>query len=137
MHGPHLPKSQGHSGSSGRDDGSSSHALPPSSIPSLATAGTSACRDGSGVHLMTPFAGVSVSSHRLASVSLCHLPPRSISLLHPHERTCRDPGAVSSWVRQREQSCERRWKGRGQNEASSGERGRERLGLSGNEGEAV
>ena len=44
--------------------------------PPLATAGTLACRVGSGVYLMTPFASVSASlHHRLSSVSLPSLPP--------------------------------------------------------------
>lgn len=43
--------------------------------PPPATAGTLACRVGSGVYLTTPFAGASASSHRLSSVSLHCLPP--------------------------------------------------------------
>lgn len=43
--------------------------------PPLAAAGTLACRVGSGVYLMTPFAGVSVGSHRLSPASPPSLPP--------------------------------------------------------------
>lgn len=37
--------------------------------------GTLACRVGSGVYLTTPFAGVSVSSHRPSPAALHRLPP--------------------------------------------------------------
>lgn len=64
-------------------------------------------------------------------------PAGSISLLRPRAWTLQDPGAVPGSVRQPEQSSKPYWKGRGQSEASSGERGRERLRLGSNEGEAV
>lgn len=102
--------------------------------PALATAGTLACRVGCAVYLTTPFACVSVSSRRLSPVS-----PHSWDQLGPSPR-CLHTRALPRtrcWVRQREQSSERCWKGRGQKEASSGERGRESLRLGSDEGEAV